>query len=393
VAGRLAEALQREVNDARLKNIRITIWPQVVEERHPALQAGQEISATLVIYGEYDVGRVVVKFAHPANRDDFTDPVLQRHVLNMQELSATINSDLPQQVRSLALMALGQIFLSRAEADQACPLLAQARDNLKTDTTVDPQTLALVNFFLGTAYHHSDPPALDAAIVAYTEAVEIWPQMLSSRLNRSAAYAARKNPQDLQLALADAEALIAAEPDWAPAYNNRASIRVALGGAENLALAVHDLDRALTLEPALPEAYFNRAYVSYAQQRTVAAMAPDLEQALALRPDYGAALNLFCWGLAIEQQSKQALPYCQQAVTVDPRPVFLDSRGLVYALLGDYPAAVADFQTYADWLEEQPGKSQQTQLARRKAWINALQADENPFTPQLLAELRREFGQ
>ncbi|MEW5956899.1 MAG: tetratricopeptide repeat protein [Chloroflexota bacterium] len=388
VAGRLAEALQSEVAEARLQNIRIAIWPEAVGERETALQTGQVMSATLVIYGEYDVGRVVVKFAHPARRQDFVDPALQQQVLDVQDLSTAINSDLPQQVRSLALLALGQISLNRGEMDQARSLLLQARRHL----LANPQTEAVLDFYLGVAYHHSDPPALAEAIAAYSAAIDAWPELLSSRLNRIAAYEDRQQPGDLALALADAEALVAADPTWALAYNNRASIRWASGGAENLELALDDLAQALALDPTLPEAYFNRAQIRFQQGLPMAQVAPDLFTALDLRPDYGNVLNLLCWGYAVEQQPAQAMPYCQQAVALGPEPEFVDSRGLAYALRGEYAAAIADFQTYIDRLAQQPGELNRAEVTRRRAWIAALQAGHNPFTPQLLAQLRREFG-
>lgn len=119
---------------------------------------------------------------------------------------------------------------------------------------------------------------------------------------------------------------------------------------------------------------------------------PDLRQALDLRPDYANALNLLCWGYAVEQQPEQAMPYCQQAVAIEPRPVFMDSRGVVYALQGDYPAAIADFETYVDWLDHQPEPVNQAELDRHQAWIDALRTGQNPFTPDLLANMRNEFG-
>jgi tetratricopeptide (TPR) repeat protein len=313
-------------------------------------------------------------------------------VADVPDLSATINSDLPQQVRSLALMALGQIYLNRGQADRARPLLAQAHDNLQADPTVEPQTWALVNFYLGLACHHSQPPQLDEAIVAYSQAVDAWPQMISSRLNRSAAYAARRQKGDLELALADADQIITAKPEWAVAYNNRGSIRLNMGGSKNLALALADLEKALSLDATLPEAFLNRAYVRFQQGLPMAQITSDLTEALALRPNYANALNLFCWGYALEQQPELALPHCQQAIAADPQPVFFDSRGLTYSLLGDYPAAITDFKTYVAWLEQQPGESQQVSLTRRQDWIKLLQKKQNPFTPQVLAELRREFG-
>lgn len=395
IAGRLTEALERERGELGLAQTRIAVWPDIVAERDQALQAGRAISATLVIYGEYDAGRVLVKFASPANQTIFAHPALQRDVLDIQELSATINNDLPQQVRSLALMALGQIYLGQNKAGQARPLLTQARNNLQRASITGDQSWALINFFLGAAYHHSDPPALDEAIEAYSEAITAWPQMISSRLNRIAAYEARNQSGDLALALADADTVVAAVPEWGLAYNNRASIRLRLGGSENLSLALSDLEKAISLEPKLAEAYLNRAYAYLGQGQSMAAALTDLEQALELRPDYSLAFNLLCWGYAVEGQPETALPYCQQAIAVEPgNPQFQDSRGLAYALLGNFEAAILDFETYVAWLEEvQPGLAWRQEATRRRNWIEILKAGENPFTPALLADLRQELGQ
>jgi tetratricopeptide (TPR) repeat protein len=264
---------------------------------------------------------------------------------------------------------------------------------LQDDPQVDKPTWALANFYLGIAYQHSQPPQLNEAIAAYSEAVAAWPQMITSRLNRSAAYAARHQADDLQLALADADQVIAVKPEWAIAYNNRGSIRLSMGGSENLALALTDLNKALALDAALPEAYLNRAYIHFYQGWPMERIASDLAEALVLYPNYANALNMLCWGYAIEQQPELALPYCQRAVAADPEPVFFESRGLTYALLGKYPNAIADFEIYNAWLEQQPGESSQVSLTRHQAWIQTLKAGQNPFTPAVLAKLRREFGQ
>ncbi len=395
VAGRLAEALEREVEATQLSDVQIDIWPEPVGRREEALRVGRAASATLVIYGEYDVGRVVVEFAYPADRRIFTDPALRQDVLSLEHLSATINTELPQQVRSLALIALGQIYLNQDKADQARPLLRQARDNLRGDPAVEEKTWALANFYLGIAYQRSRPADLDRAIAAYTEAIDRWPQMIASRLNRIAAYEARNQPGDLARALADADALITAAPQWGLAYNNRASIRLSMGGPKNLTLALNDIERSLALEPELPEAYLNRAIAYFGLGQTTQTILPDVEKALALRPAYGNAFNLLCWGYALEQQPEVAFPHCLKAVEADPtEPLFQDSRGLAYALLGDYAAATADFETYAAWLEaEQPSPEWERDAMRRRAWIGALQKGENPFNAEILKILRQEYGQ
>ncbi len=391
IAGRLAEALQQEIEAGQLPAIRVAIWPEAVDKSQQALEIGQALEAALVIYGEYDAGRVLVKFSCPDNQAAFNDPALKREVADLQTLSTTINTDLPQQVRSLALMALGQIYLNRDEADQALPLLSRAHSNLQADSSIEPQTWAILNFHLGTAHHRSNPPNLDEAIAAYTQAIESWPQMISSRLNRISAYQGRQQPGDLELALADAQVVVAAAPEWGPAYVNRASIRISQAGSENLALALADLEKGLALESALPEAYFNRAYVRLKQGHSMAEAAPDLLRAVELRPAYGAAFNMLCWGYAVENRPEQALPYCEQAVAAAPdNPDYRESRGLAYALSGDYSKAIADFGAYVTWLEQQPD-SEPAELIRHQQWLGRLKTGQNPLTPEVLADLRDEF--
>jgi tetratricopeptide (TPR) repeat protein/DNA-binding XRE family transcriptional regulator len=394
VAGRLTEALQQEIKSVQLDNFRVETWPEAVGTRAAALQAGTTTGATLVIYGEYDAGRVVVEFAHPADVHNFSDPALRQYVAGVDSLSAVINTDLPRQVRSLALIALGQIQLTRDQPDRARALLHQARSNLQAEPEVEPKSWALVNFYLGLAHYRSDPPDLDRAIAAYDLAVESWPEMISSRLNRIAAYEARNQPGDLDIALADADAVVNTAPEWGHAYNNRASVRLMMGGPTNLALAVKDLDQALDLDPNLAEAYLNRAYGRFGQDLTIDEIRADVDQALELRPDYGNALNLLCWGYALEQRVEIALPYCNRAINEEPDVAsFRDSRGLALALRGDHAAAITDFESYVAWLETEPaGLDWQQDLARRRTWIEGLARGDDPITPEVLALLRSEFG-
>ena len=395
VAGRLAEVLEDEIDSLELEHIQVTISDEAVDDRDIALQLGEQTQATLVIYGQYDSGRVLVEFAHPPDQTLFADPDLREHTVSLDDLAEAINTDLPHQVRSLVLIALGQLHLNNDEPDLAQPLLRQARDNLEADPAFSETTWALVNFYLGISQQHSHPPQLDAAIDAYGEAIDHWPTMLSSRLNRSAAYEMRDKPDDLKQALNDANLIIEAAPDWGLAYNNRASIRLSLGGAENLALALADLEQTLAMEPDLPEAFLNRALIHFAQGQTMDTIRPDIDQALALRPDYGNAFNFLCWGYSLEQQPDQALAHCQKAVALEPENnQFKDSRGLAQALQGELAAAIADFTTFAAWLAEtQPGQAWERDLMRRRAWIEALEGGESPFTPEVLGILREEFGE
>ena len=74
---------------------------------------------------------------------------------------------------------------------------------------------------------------------------------------------------------------------------------------------------------------------------------------------------------------------CEKAVALSPdEDYIIDSRGLARALTGDIEGAIADFQVFVEWTSNEERKAQ------RQEWIKALQAGENPFTDELLKELR-----
>ena len=74
---------------------------------------------------------------------------------------------------------------------------------------------------------------------------------------------------------------------------------------------------------------------------------------------------------------------CEKAVALSPKDGdIIDSRGLARALTGDIEGAIADFQVFVEWTSNKERKAQ------RQEWIKALQAGENPFTDELLKELK-----
>ncbi|MEO1067611.1 MAG: tetratricopeptide repeat protein [Cyanobacteria bacterium J06638_6] len=74
---------------------------------------------------------------------------------------------------------------------------------------------------------------------------------------------------------------------------------------------------------------------------------------------------------------------CEKAVALAPEHGgIIDSRGLARALTGDTQGAIADFQAFVEWTNNEDSKAQ------RQEWIEALKQGENPFTPELLEDLR-----
>lgn len=133
-----------------------------------------------------------------------------------------------------------------------------------------------------------------------------------------------------------------------------------------------------------PMLYAYRADV-YDKLGNFAAAIVDYQTAVDLGMADANILNNLCWDMAITGQAELALPYCEQAVAADPSAAHLDSRGVAYAQLEMIPKAIADFQAVVD----QAGTPAAI-VSQRQEWVAMLEEGSNPFTPELLAELRAE---
>ncbi|MCB9422794.1 MAG: tetratricopeptide repeat protein [Ardenticatenaceae bacterium] len=116
----------------------------------------------------------------------------------------------------------------------------------------------------------------------------------------------------------------------------------------------------------------------------------DYETAVATQNDDPAILNNLCWDYAITEQPELALPYCYQSIALEPAPSSMDSRGVAYGLLGNYEAAIADFEFVVADLENSSSPELAAIREQRADWIVQMQNGQNPFTPTIMAELRGE---
>jgi tetratricopeptide (TPR) repeat protein len=93
--------------------------------------------------------------------------------------------------------------------------------------------------------------------------------------------------------------------------------------------------------------------------------------------------NSLCWSGATYQQAAKVMEACEKAVALDPQNFqYRDSRGLARALTGNVTGAIEDFQFFVEKTEDADRKAQ------RQRWIEALRKGENPFTAEVLKELR-----
>ncbi|WP_366514155.1 AAA-like domain-containing protein [Moorena sp. SIO3I6] len=100
---------------------------------------------------------------------------------------------------------------------------------------------------------------------------------------------------------------------------------------------------------------------------------------------YAYSWNQICWFGSLHGYAADVMDTCEKAVAKAPEDGgILDSRGLARALTGDTAGAILDFQAFVDWTDNDKWKAQ------RQQWIDELRAGKNPFTEEVLKDLRGE---
>ena len=350
VAGRLKEALELEFGQAELDGVRVEVPSASVQDEVAALELGDQLNAALVVWGEYDSGRVVAVVTG-AGGEPVSDSQQRRWLISSPgELSTTINSELPGEVRWMALFILGQSHfqagrLAGAEAAFNRALAIPPRD---------PETQAVVYYYLALLESKEESPDQSKVIALYSEALELRPELASAFNNRAVAYINRESPGDLERAEVDLRAALSQEPQDPTLLFNLA-LTTARQGPEHLPEALELLMRAEQLKPESP-----------------------------------GIQNGLCWFYSLAGNPQQALPHCDQAVQLDESGLSNDSRGLALALLGRHQEAITEFEAFLEKLQEQYPEAYQRFAPSRQSWIAALRSDQNPFDAATLNTLLAE---
>ena len=289
IRGRLREEIDREVMEAGLIGVRTAEWPRIISAEPDAIDAGVRSRASMVIWGEYDSGRVMASFTVPplSQAQGSYGPQVVDISSSPAELPTAINLDLTGEVRSVALMTLGQLYLDQGKHDLAKTALAQAL----TREPIDAGTLAGLRFRLGRAYLGGEYADLDEAVWLFTQVLAVQPRSVDTLNNRALAYLDRGRDGDAALAINDLSRAVSFDPLRAGAYLNRAVAYLENESDVHLERAIADLQQAIEIDPSYAGAYVNRAnaYLQRGDGGDIERAFDDIETALSLDSGLAAA--------------------------------------------------------------------------------------------------------
>lgn len=346
VPGRLKEEIDREIRAAGISGVSTVEWPKRIHEEAEAESAGSRADAMLVIWGEYDSGRVIARFTVPDSRSEQHDQQVVDIASSPSELPATINIGLTEEVRYVALLTLGQLHLEQGEYDLAKAALIRAL----TKPPEDPSALSNLRFNLGLAYRGGRKADFDIAIWLFSQVLSTDPDSVEAYNSRALSYLDRGQRGDVELALVDLDRALDLEPERAATYLNLAVAYIERGGRDDLERAITGLDKSLDIAPDYASAYVNRsaAYIARGESGDLDRAFDDINTALEIQPDLASAhvglgnayLNRFLPG-----DLELALAEFSRAIALDAayaRAYF--NRGLVHSELENLGSSVSDLR-------------------------------------------------
>ncbi|GAB4188983.1 MAG: hypothetical protein Fur006_29850 [Coleofasciculaceae cyanobacterium] len=164
------------------------------------------------------------------------------------------------------------------------------------------------------------------------------------------------------------------------------------GNATGLHEAIH-IPSELAQQPAFQAAVSLSQGMSWVREGKVKDAIQAYEYAQTLDPNLqisAQSWNTLCWYGSLHGHASQVLFAGDKAVELEPdKKEFQYSRGLARGCTGDLAGAKADFQAVLDsgYLDKRKEEKQ-----RREHWFVVLEAGENPFIPEELQALRRDYG-
>ncbi len=385
VAGRIKAALEEEIRAEFLPSIEIKVLAEDVRDEAEAQEVAQRTKASIVIWGEYDSGRAQARFTVPALHGSMEESQVERPVLNPTDLTATINTELPHDVRLLALLIFAELYESGEDSKKA----RDALDEALTTLPKEPDTVATIYFRLGYLYQVKEPPNLAAAEKYYTLAILYGPNSPTPYYNRGLVY---WDQGEVDNAINDYTDSLFRNPRDPKALHFRGFAYLERNRPGDVIRAIDDFSKSIEFDDTVLENYFSRgvAYTKLGGAHDDQSL-KDFHHVLSVDSDHKGSLNNLCWFMSLGGRAAEGLPYCDRALSIDPDYYLAyDSRGLAHALLGDHEKAIEDFTKFLEWLGTQSGDTYSKYGPRRERWVESLSKGENPFDEAELLALRQE---
>ena len=385
VAGRIKAALEEEIRAEFLPSIEIKVLTEDVRDEAEAQEVAQRTSASIVIWGEYDSGRAQARFTVPALHGSMEESQVDRPVLNPADLTATINTELPHDVRLLALLIFAELYESGEDSKKARDALDEALTTLPKES----DTVATIYFRLGYLHQVKEPPSLAAAEKYYTLAILYEPTSPTPYYNRGLVY---WDQGEVDNAINDYTDSLFRNPRDPKALHFRGFAYLERNRPGDVIRAIDDFSKSIEFDDTVLENYFSRgvAYFKLGGAHDDQSL-KDLKHILSIDSDHTDSLNNLCWYMSLGGRAAEGLPYCERALGIDPDyHLAYDSRGLAYAMLGDYQKAIEDFTKFLEWLGTQSTDTYDRYGPRREKWVESLSKGENPFDEAELLALRQE---
>ena len=346
IRGRLRSSIDSEIVSAGLTDVRTVEWPEALTGEGAASSAGEKSGAAIVIWGEYDSGRVLANLTSTRTESEAFGPQVVDIASSPSELPTAINIDLTAEVRSVALLTLSQLYLEQEEYDLAKTVLIRALEQAPDD----PAALANLRYRLGLSYLGGKYADLDEAIWRFTQVLTVRPRSADTHSSRGLAYLERGRPGDEDLAIRDLTRASELDPRTPGPYFNRAVAYMERGQAGDLDRALRDLERAIGAGTEGAGVYVNRAaaFLARGNEDDLDLAFDALEEALDIDPELATA-----WvnrGNAYLQRGEEgdtgrAIADFAKAIELSPDAAAgYYNRGLVYSELEDWARSNADLR-------------------------------------------------
>jgi len=180
---RLQVALEREVRAARIDNVRVITWSVPIRDANAAEAFRQRANASIVIWGNARNDKVTVALAVAPLASRADDLPLDTLIDSPSNTPLTIGSS-PDEIQSLALLTVSELYLVDGDAMLARASLTQALARPPTDQA----SMAMLNLRLSYAMQISKPPELGDAIQFYSQTIALAPDHPTAYLNQGVAY-------------------------------------------------------------------------------------------------------------------------------------------------------------------------------------------------------------